>query len=229
MKLFVFFRCSLDDAHSCPQGYFCRILDDLTKTACCPGIDQALFIRNGQTRIINPSLAGTSGSGSIYSFNNGHPFPNVDYLKSQSVVTSIGSVLPVEPINYANQKSINSNEFLPAIVASGVNPEINPVGVPYFARTGSVVDSHSAIPKNYAVTPEAVSSGSHIFPGGSISPMNPGLISIGHLSGTSAGISNEFNNGAQNYNSNSGIGAIRKFLTFVLPLSHLMVKELRVG
>ncbi|EJD73833.1 kunitz/Bovine pancreatic trypsin inhibitor domain-containing protein [Loa loa] len=217
-------QCSPENVHSCPKGYYCRILDDLTKSVCCPGTDQTVLI-NDRVIMPNPLANVNSGSGSIYNLNNGHSLTtNIDYMKSRTVDSidsanmAIGNIAPIESINYGNTKPINSNEYLGYNAATGIKPNfsnisqsnnfINQVGTSDFTRAGTFINSYYGIPKSGMIS-ESIGSGIPIFTGNS--PVNTG-VSVDSSSGTAfenARISSEFNSGTQNLAPNIAIENIR--------------------
>ncbi|CAG9535954.1 unnamed protein product [Cercopithifilaria johnstoni] len=225
-------QCSPENIYSCPQGYYCRISDDLTKTACCPGIDHTI-LSHGKTMILNPIGNINSASGNTYNLKGGSSFTNTDYTK-RGIIDSlgnanmdIGSISPVvESVNYVNNKPITLNEYLNSMATTGINSNfgnisqpnmfIGQVGTgietPHFNRAEAFVNSSPAMPKN-ALIPDSpkslIGSGIPIFSGNSM--INTGVL-IDPLTGITYGnarISNGFNRGTQNLISNAPIKTIQ--------------------
>lgn len=208
-------------------------MDDLTKTACCPGIDQTMLIHD-KTMISNPITNVNSGSGSIYNLKSDSWFTNINYTKSKtadsigSADLAVDSVLPVESINYVNTKPTTSTEYLGSMIAAGIksnfgnvsqpNIFISQVGAiteaPDFIRAGGFGNSYSGMPKNAMIPGLSVDSGVPIFSGNSA--VNTGFLIDSSADTTLRTVenSNGFNSGRQNLVPNALMETIRKPLFF---------------
>uniref|UniRef100_A0A915PV89 BPTI/Kunitz inhibitor domain-containing protein n=1 Tax=Setaria digitata TaxID=48799 RepID=A0A915PV89_9BILA len=184
-------QCSPENIFSCPQGYYCRILDDLTKTACCPGSDKAMFINNGRSIISDFLATGNSGSDNTYNFKSDRT--NIDYIRSGSFGSidgtdiPVATVLPAQLTGYGNDnlKSIPFTGFLNAMGhisgtenygnMSQPNFYISPIGTavqsgikpPNFIEAGTFINSYYGIPKNAMLPESSIGSGISVVPGGS--------------------------------------------------------------
>ncbi|VDK79095.1 unnamed protein product [Litomosoides sigmodontis] len=219
-------QCSPENINSCPQGYYCRILDDLTKTACCPTVGQIALSRGGVPMNLNPSGSVNSGSGGVYNFNSGSSFTNTDYTDRRTIDSigsasmAVGGISPASSVNYANTKAITSNEYLGSVIAPGAIPNFGNVSQPniFIGQVGmagiettdfnrAIVNSSPVMPRNSLMPKSSISSGVPIFSGNV--PVNGG-ISIDQLTGISYGnakISSEFSGGTENWMPHAPIRA----------------------
>ncbi|VDM99152.1 unnamed protein product [Onchocerca ochengi] len=221
-------QCSPENIYSCPQGYYCRILDDLTKTVCCPQIDQTMLLRS-KTIISNPVASINSGSGNINNLNG----DNIDYITSRTINSidrtnqAINNISPAGSIDYFNTKFINSNEYhnsmvpIPGAKPNYGNGQIG-IGIEtsnFIRSSGAFVNSYQPMLKNAMIPESSIASNVPVFSGNS--PVNPGIPKIDSLVGNTfgnAGISNGFNSAVQNLPPNAAIENIQK-IRCLLPLA----------
>ncbi|VDM20671.1 unnamed protein product [Wuchereria bancrofti] len=188
-------QCTPENVYSCSKGYYCRILDDLTKTACCPGTDQTM-LNHGKNMIPNPTANIHSAYGSTYN-------ESIGYVNAKPIISS-------EHLGYISGtptgiKSGFGNASQPSTFASQLGARIE---APDFSGANAFVNFYSGIPKS-AMISESIGSGIPIFPGGN--PVGTGIStdsSVGTAFG-SARIINEFNTGVQNLVSNTAMETIQ--------------------
>uniref|UniRef100_A0AAF5PS51 BPTI/Kunitz inhibitor domain-containing protein n=2 Tax=Wuchereria bancrofti TaxID=6293 RepID=A0AAF5PS51_WUCBA len=222
-------QCTPENVYSCSKGYYCRILDDLTKTACCPGTDQTM-LNHGKNMIPNPTANIHSAYGSTYNEFTSSSGISSTFAKSRIVDSTdtaemaISGISPVRSIGYVNAKPIISSEHLgyisgtPTGIKSGFGNASQPstfasqlgarIEAPDFSGANAFVNFYSGIPKS-AMISESIGSGIPIFPGGN--PVGTGIStdsSVGTAFG-SARIINEFNTGVQNLVSNTAMETIQ--------------------
>ncbi|MCP9260627.1 Kunitz/Bovine pancreatic trypsin inhibitor domain protein [Dirofilaria immitis] len=204
-------QCSPQNVYSCPQGYYCRILDDLTKTICCPGTTDQIMFPNSRTMISNPIAHVNSGSGNNYNLRG----DNIDYIKSRTIDNAnmaISNIAPVGSIDYINARPITTNEYLNSMT-NGIQPNFANVSQPniFIGRIGGSLETSNFIKTN------AFGNSASVFSGNS--PINPG-VPVDSITGDAfgnLGISSRFNAGVQNLVPNTVIGNIQKNRCF-LPL-----------
>lgn len=155
----LYFRCSPHAVHSCPEGHYCRVLDDLTETVCCPGAEQGTLaggtIGSSLVSIMKPDYSrGVSNNnvdygallgpnGATSSISSG-AFGSFGTSGSVPVVTNpyLGNIGSLYAGNLSQSSSFNG------LIGTGISPAVVASGL---IGTGASVNSQSSVGSGVSV------------------------------------------------------------------------------
>ncbi|VDN07681.1 unnamed protein product [Thelazia callipaeda] len=162
-------QCSPDNIQSCPLGTYCQILEDVTKSICCPGSDQTIpntsvspvslveFGNSGFGNTYGMNIAGNNGSiqNQIFGANNANVAIN-NNIKSLGYPESVA--IPNGQVSSRAMSRYNGNNLRTRIYTGQIGSQANSaLAFPNLNGMNNFANSFSRLPSGTVLSNTAIS------------------------------------------------------------------------